>query len=282
MKKNQYYIIAMNKISILLLFLLVFSFSLFSQTKIPWEKLEDGLEFANVKGHLTSTVGDSKVGILKIDPDKFSFKMVSAKELKTQTRTAPGWVKSQNLIAAINAGMYQMDYATNVGYMKNYDFVNNSRLNKDNTIIAFNRKNENVPPFQIIDRTCQDWEMLKNNYESFTQSIRMVDCNQKNRWSQQPKKWSIACIGVDKSGNVLMIHCRSPFSVRDFINIILRLPLDLHNMIYLEGGPEASLYIDHPKKKVGMVGSYETGFFESDDNKEFWPIPNVIGVVRNN
>ena len=270
----------MNKKTLISVFILFLHQWSFSQTQINWEKLEDGLEFANAEGHLKSSIGDSKVKILRIDPDKFSFKIISAKELKTSPQTAPQWAKSQNLIAVINAGMYQMDYGTNVGYMKNYSFANNPNLNKDNTIIAFNRKRDDVPAFQIIDRTCQDWEKLKNEYHSFTQSIRMVDCQQKNRWSQQPKKWSIACIAVDKSGRVLMIHSRSPYSVRDFINIILRLPLDVYNMIYLEGGPEASLYIKHPKKTVGVMGSYETGFFESDDNEEFWQIPNVIGLVK--
>jgi exopolysaccharide biosynthesis protein len=248
--------------------------------QIDWETLEDGLEFANPEGHIKSSLGDSKVRILRIDPTKFSFKLVSAKELKSNTMTAPGWAKKENLIAVINAGMYQMDYGTNVGYMKNYSFVNNPKLNKDNTIIAFNRKDESVPPFQIIDRTCQDWDVLKEKYHSLTQSIRMVDCNQKNRWSQQPRKWSIACMAVDKSGRVLMLHSRSPYSVRDFISIILNLPLDIYNMIYLEGGPEASFYLKHEKKTVGVMGSYETGFFESDDNKEFWAIPNVIGLAR--
>ncbi len=47
----------------------------------------------------------------------------------------------------------------------------------------------------------------------------------------------------------------------------------------------------HPRRRtvvgpaIGGVelerfGSFETGFFESDDNAIAWPVPNVIGVVR--
>lgn len=28
------------------------------------------------------------------------------------------------------------------------------------------------------------------------------------------------------------------------------------------------------------MGSYETGFREDDDNKEFWSIANVIGITK--
>jgi hypothetical protein len=49
----------------------------------------------------------------------------------------------------------------------------------------------------------------------------------------------------------------------------------------LEGGPEASLYLKHNKTILKRVGSYETDFNENDSNNEFWPIPNVIGLVKN-
>jgi uncharacterized protein YigE (DUF2233 family) len=108
----------------------------------------------------------------------------------------------------------------------------------------------------------------------------MVDCNQKNRWSQQNKKWSMVVIGMDKDGNALFIFTRSPYSVHDFINILLKSSLKLYNAMYLEGGPEASFYLNHKGIKVEKMGSYETGFNKNDDNKEFWEIPNIIGITK--
>ena len=32
--------------------------------------------------------------------------------------------------------------------------------------------------------------------------------------------------------------------------------------------------------ELELIGSYETGFLENDDNARAWPVPNVIGVVR--
>jgi hypothetical protein len=176
--------------------------------------------------------------------------------------------------------MYQRDNKTNVGYMKDFDFINNGSLNKNNCILAFNRKSNDVVPVQIIDRQCQDWETLKTKYNSFTQSIRMVDCHQNNCWSQQDKKWSTVAIGMDKKGNVLFLFSRFPYTVHNFIDILLAAPIELYNAMYLEGGPPASFYVNCNDTVVEKVGSYESRYFENDDNTVFWPLPNVIGVRR--
>lgn len=75
-----------------------------------------------------------------------------------------------------------------------------------------------------------------------------------------------------------MVHSRSPWTMHDFVEMVSELNLDLLGLIYLEGGPEASLYVNGFTEKYSLIGSYETGFYESDDNDRFWPIPNVIGV----
>lgn len=222
----------------------------------------------------------SMIYILKIDPGNYDFRLFNAKEAKTDIQTAREWAGHGQLTGVVNAGMFQQDYRTHVGYMKHYDYYNNTYISKDNCMVAFNRKDSTVKPFQIIDLKCQDWEQLRDQYHTFIQGIRMIDCHQKNRWSQQEKKWSMVVIGMDKQGNALFIFSRYPYTVHDFINILLAHPVGIYNAMYLEGGPEASLFLDHPKASLELFGSYETGFMENDDNDRAWPIPNVIGFVK--
>lgn len=259
--------------------LLMFS-SYTPSTHLAWNKIDEGLFLLEYLSPQKSDIGDNLITILKIDPTLYDFNLFSAKEVGERIRTADQWAGDKGQIAIINAGMYQADFATNVGFMQDYDFVNQARLNKDNTIAAFNPKDASVPPFQIIDRTCQDWEEMKMKYHSYTQSIRMMDCQQKNRWGKQAKKWSMVVIGADEKGNALFMFSRSPYSVHDFINILRKAPIELYNLMYLEGGPEASFYLHHAGTHIARMGSYETGFNENDDNKRFWQIPNVIGVRK--
>jgi len=51
--------------------------------------------------------------------------------------------------------------------------------------------------------------------------------------------------------------------------------------MYVEGGPESSLYINAGGKEVKSMGSYETNFNLNDENDLFWQLPNVIGIIGN-
>ena len=108
----------------------------------------------------------------------------------------------------------------------------------------------------------------------------MIDCSGNNTWQLQQKKWSMVLLGEDKGGNILFIFVRSPYRVHDYITMLKEMPLKLTRLMYLEGGPEASFYINHPKLKLSKAGSYETGFNENDDNKVFWDIPNMIAISK--
>ncbi len=245
-----------------------------------WKLLDQGLEIGTFSASEPSIVGNRKITILRIDPVVWKFKLLTAALHDRKSHTARQWATDFDQTATINAGMFQMDGITNVGYMKCGDKLNNGHINDDNTIVAFEPEDAKLPPFQIIDRECQDWRSLLAKYQYATQGIRMVDCYRKNRWSAQPKMWSMVVMGMDKSGKALMIFCRSPFTVHKFIEMLLALEIDLKNAMYLEGGPEASLYIKSHDFEFDGYGSYETGFNESDKNDRAWPIPNVIGISK--
>jgi hypothetical protein len=267
---------------LVLVVLVVLSFS-FQNSSISWVELETGLQYALIDAPVKSTLADSKIDVLKINPRYFKFQLLSAGEKKTDAKTAKQWCESYKVIAGINASMFKLenDFKQSTGYMKNYAYVNNSILNGSyKNIFAFNAKDSSSPAAHIIDISCEDWNTLKNKYNSFSQSIRMLDCSAQNTWQQQQKKWSMILLGEDTEGNILFIFTRSPYQVYAFINILSSLDLKLKRLMYLEGGPESSFYLNHPKMNVEKFGSYETGFNENDTNQQYWAIPNMIAITR--
>ena len=258
------------KIIISLLFI-----ALISASTLNWKEIDDGMYVAEYHSPIKSSHDNSVITILKINPKKYQLDVYSS----FIGHTAEEWAVKENLIAVINPGMYNSQ-SKNMGFMKQYNNMFNPNFNNDKAILCFNPKNNSLPPSQIIDREFQDWKTLVNQYESCSQSIRMVDFNGNNKWSKQAKKWSMVVVAMDKDGNILFIHSRSPYEVRQFIDILLKAPLNIKNMMYLEGGPEASLYVNHNGYAARKIGSYETGFYEFNDNTELWPIPNVIGVKK--
>jgi hypothetical protein len=252
--------------------------------EIKWQRIDEGMESAEIESPQKSFIGDSKITVIRINPDKYTFKLIAASENGKEHKTAPQWCKEKKLLACVNAGQFNLDnQLLNMGYMKNYAHVNNPnfrKVNNYNSVLAFNRKDTSVAPIQIVDMKCQDWPTLQNKYHSFTQSISLIACNRQVVDNKQKGKWSMVLFGIDEKGNVLLISTRSPYTIRNFSEILLSLPLAIKNVMYLEGGPEASLYLEANGKKIERIGSYETGFWESDTNEQFWPLPNVIGIVK--
>jgi hypothetical protein len=245
-----------------------------------WKQISEGLFLGEFDSPQKSELGDSKVTIVKIDPKFYSFKLLSASEHGNVCRTAKQWCVEYHLISAINAGMFQAGGIRNVGYMKNFGHVNNPKLNNYNAVLAFNRVDSTGPEIQLVDLKCLGFADVKSKYQTLIQNLRMISCQQKNTWSKQERRWSMAVLGMDATGHILFIFTRSPYSVHDFSDVLLSLPIAIHNAMYLEGGPEATLYLSSGEIELEMFGSYETGFNENDYNPVAWPIPNVIGIVR--
>jgi hypothetical protein len=243
-----------------------------------WHRLADGLEKAIFVAPIASEAGTSLIHIFRIDPAFFEFKLLNASAQEDgQPLTAKQWCQQHGLVAAINASMYQTDYRSSVSLMRTRGHINNPRLSKDMAVLAFDRRNSRVPPVKIIDRQCDDFLDLKKHYHTLVQSIRMISCTGQNVWRQQPQKWSTAAIGTDSDDRVLFIHVPSLYSTHDLINILLSLPLQISRAMYVEGGPEAQLYV-----RVGESEFEYTGSHFSPDGKSFLsrPIPNVIGIVE--
>jgi hypothetical protein len=99
-------------------------------------------------------------------------------------------------------------------------------------------------------------------------------------WAASDKRWSEAAIAADSHDRLLFLFTRAPQPMRDFNNLILGLPLDTTRAMHVEGGPEASLSIHAAGVNLDLCGSYETGFRLDDSNHEQWPIPNILGVLK--
>ena len=245
-----------------------------------WERVDEGLFVREFDSPQKSKINDSKITIVRIDPKLYSFKLLCASEHSRLKITAKKWCQKHNLISAVNAGMYQKDGITNVGYMKNFNHINNPRLNNTyKAVLAFNPVESTIPEIQIIDLKCQDFRNLQSKYQTLIQSIRMISCQQENVWTKQDKSYGMAVFGIDKSGNALLIFTESPYSGYDLINILLSLPISIYNAMYLEGGPEANLYFSVNEFQFERIGRYAADN-ESDTLTVARPIPNVIGIVK--
>lgn len=246
-----------------------------------WKRLEPGLELGSFPAPRPSETGDSTIRILRIDPEHFDLRLANASAPgEGKLLTARQWCERQGLVAAINASMYQTDYKTSVSLMRSEGHVNNPRVSKDNSILAWGPKAPDLPRVMMIDRQRDDFERLKGLYQSLVQSIRVISWEGTNVWQQQARRWSNALVGIDGDGRLLFIHVRSPYSVHDLAEMLLDLPIGIARAMYVEGGAQAQLYVGSKHESLELTGIPEGFDEDSQGSRTAWPIPNVIGIVR--
>jgi hypothetical protein len=251
---------------------------------LQWNMLEQGMYYTQLQAPRKTKIGDYKVDILKVDPKLFDFELNSYVMHDTVELTAPEWSAKHNYLAVINAGMYSYSNPLKpVGFMKSNEQLVNPRV-KDNykAAFVFGTSNTNSKPAQIVDLEQQNGVSLYQEYSSALQSIRMLDGNgQPVMWkSKTYMRCSMGIIGQDKDGFIYLIFARSPIKPNEMSIFLSKQPLGLIGLMYLEGGPETSYVINHPKLKVEKMGCYVSRTWPRNNCTEFRKIPQVIGVKR--
>jgi hypothetical protein len=245
-----------------------------------WQALEPGLEYALLDGPASGSPGDGKIAAVRIDPARFELRLANASAPgQGELRTAREWAYRTGASAAINASMYQEDYRTSVSLMRSRDHVNQRRLSKDKAVLAFDPLASGISPARIIDLDCDPLDVAGQSYGTLVQSIRLVSCHRRNVWAPSDRRTSTAAIGTDGAGRVLFIHARTPWPVHDLVNRLLALPLDLRQAMYVEGGPEAQLYVRGGDQELELSGALEAAA-DVQLSVEGWPVPNVVTAVR--
>ena len=257
-----------------------------ARASVEWRSLAPGLELAEIVTRVPSHAGDSRITVVRADPERWELVLVGRDASGGESsKTAREWARSHRLQVATNAGMFATDYRTHVGYLESQREVRSRHVNDYQSVAAFDPRDPAtgqapLPPFRIYDLDAPGvtLESIRRDYASLVQNLRLIRKPGTNRWSQQPKRWSEAALGEDAAGRPLFIHCRSPFSMHDLNRELLAAGIDLVAAQHLEGGPEAQLYLEVGGTVIELVGSFETSFREDEGNTVAWPVPHVLGL----
>lgn len=246
-----------------------------------WKQLAEGVHYCETNAPKKSIVNDSKLSILKINPDAVEFKLLTATEHNNVSLPANEWADSFDLNIVINAGMYDLgNILKSKGFLKNYDHHNNAAVHPTyNSVICFNPKDSTQTKFEVFDLTCKPFDSLKSDYYCIAQGMRMIDCNGNPLgWNKRKQSCSMLVTAADEAGNIYFIFTRSPYTHNEMISFLLKFPFKIKSTIYMEGGPETSFYVNIGDTKIEKVGSYISNSYPNDLNDHFWKLPNVIGV----
>jgi len=220
--------------------------------------------------------GPACIDVVRADPARYALRVLTATN-EAGPRSAPAWREAFHVAAVINAGMFHPS-GKPVGLVIS-DHVAHSRDNRKlGGFLAWDPVAPDDPPMIVAGRGCPGFDLddLRARYQSIVQSYRLLGCTgEALRW-QDPKQYSAAAIGLDRTGRIVLLHARAAVTMTELAAALAR--HDLAGALFLEGGPEASLVARGPDGELARVGSYETGFVENDSNRTFWDLPNVISL----
>ena len=236
-----------------------------------WRELEPGLDLARFdsRSRQVSPVGD--LVVLRVDFADWEIRVLQpGPEVDGLGRTLEQWCESFGLVAAINAGMYQADRLTHVGYCKVDGKVANPSVNDYLSVLACGPLDPRDPPFRIFDLDEVTLREVGSRYGTVVQNLRLIKRERENRWQSVGDQWAEAALGEDARGRALLIYCATPWSMYEFNEILLALPLELVAAQHLEGRHQAGIWI------AGFPSALGSNWRKM---REQVPVlPNVLGI----
>lgn len=228
-----------------------------------WRALEPGLEMVRFDTLTREQAPDGDLVVLRVDPQRWRVRVLGpGPETGNRSLDLRQWCRRFDLVAAINAGMYQADFRTHVGYCKLDGEVINPSTNDYLSVMACDPVRPHDPPFRLFDLDEITLREIGARYRTVVQNLRLIKRPRENRWQPQGDRWAEAALGEDSQGRALLIHCASPRSMFEFNRIVLELPIDLVAAQHLEGRGQARLWIE---------GVYDEGAAPI--------LPNIIGIA---
>lgn len=242
-----------------------------------WTALGDGLELGRFPAAGPGSP-QAVIHVLRVDPRRWELTLHGLPSGESDGWSAREWARREELVAAINAGMYQQDYRTHSGYMRADGTVFSRGTNSYLSAAAFDPLDKRDPPFRIFDLDVAPLATVLARYRRVVQNLRLVKRPGESRWSQQQRRWSEAALGEDHDGRALLIFCGTPLPLDQLVGTLLSLPLGLVAAQHLEGGAQAQLFVAAGGQSVELVGGYEGIFAAPESDWPALPIPNIIGV----
>lgn len=117
-----------------------------------WTGVAPGVELRTFPLADKPAAGDGLLTVVRIDPGTARLDLALASEEPGGPRTAGAWADARKFVAVINAGMYQTDHRTNVGYLRHGKQVHQKSWRPSyQSALVFGPSEPGLPAAAILD-----------------------------------------------------------------------------------------------------------------------------------
>ena len=224
--------------------------------------------------------GDRTLTIVRVDLRRHRLVVLSSVR-DGPPRTLDRWVRDHRLSGGINAGMFLPNRRPVGTLVDRGEVISDRDPARFDGIVGWDPRGDGAP-IAVGGRGCAaSRARILERYASAVQGFRMmIDCRGRPLPWPTNRIYSAAAFGADADGRAVFVHSRTPYRMAELNQMIADLDLGIRGLVYMEGGPEASLVVRDGDRAVTEIGSWEDGFNPNDDNRQLWHLPSVIGFRR--
>lgn len=228
----------------------------------------------------TVRAGDGVLTVVRVDLRRYRIAVLSSVR-DGAPRTLDEWVADHHLSGGINAGMFLPNRRPVGTLVDRGEVLSDRNPARFDAVVGWDPASGRTR-IGVGGRGCPTRRAgILSHYRSAVQGFRMmIDCQGRALPWPTRRRYSAAAFGRDDQGRAVFIHTRTPYRMAVLNQMMVDLELGIRGLVYMEGGPEASLIVRDGAHRVTEMGSWEDGFWENDDNHDLWPIPSVIGFTR--
>lgn len=222
--------------------------------------------------------GDGTITIVRVDLARYELRVLTESH-DGPRRPLSTWVRDEHLAGGINAGMF-LPNGRACGFLRYRDDVRSARRpGSFDGVLGFDPRGGGAALVAGGAGCSRDFAAIERDFGSVILGRKlMIDCQGRaTGWST--RRFSAAAMGVDREGRAVFVHTRTAWRMAQLSTLLAAPELGIRGLVYMEGGPEASLIVDAEGQRVIEMGSWEDGFWENDGNHELWDLPNVIGFA---
>ncbi|MBU8870884.1 MAG: phosphodiester glycosidase family protein [Gemmatimonadales bacterium] len=244
-----------------------------TEASSPWVVLQPGLELGGFNTKTKAADPEGDLLVVRVDLGLLGLKFLAVgDDSDTPGRNAKQWCGDFGLLVAINAGMYQADHRTHVGFCQIDGRLANRSANDYLSAVAWDPFDPSDHQFRIFDLDEVPLAEVAKRYGTVVQNLRLIKRERENRWQPSGDRWAEAALGEDDRGRVLLIYCATPRSMYELNEILLELPLGLVAAQHLEGRNQARMWV------TGKAFAPDSVWAKRLDRGPV--LPNVIGVFE--
>ena len=218
-----------------------------SVKNIVWRKISDGLNYAFVDVKVTSSADPKNLVLAQIDPHKYKFFIYQNQDLKS-AKSIQDIEQSEGALLALNGSFFTTDFKPTGLLISSGEKVR--KLSGADLLDGTFTIDKNGNPALIQ----QGFDLRENDFEFAIQNGPVLVDGFGNILAKKDsgKSASRTAIGIDKSGNVILIldqqsilNSDNDMTLYEFAHAIKESPeiksLNLRSVLNLDGGPSSGM-----------------------------------------